>query len=127
MNEIVEQINKLKYHQRLLLTISMDEEPEQYSFFHMIINHDLSEKDTKIIVGLLQTLEEKRVNNTISDKHEKSILALLEKDFSVTLDTFQNALNKANLDLDPVHLLKALKRQHICIELCDYLLNDSNK
>lgn len=127
MNNIIEQIDKLKYHQKLLLTIAMDETPEQYSFFHMIINHNLSEKDSKIILSLLQIFEEKRQNHKIEeDKYESSILTLLEDDFSVTLDTFQNVLNRANLNLNPIYLLKALKKQHINVELCDYLLNESN-
>lgn len=117
--DIINQIKKIKYHQKLLLTIALDEEPEQYSFFHFVMNNDLSEKDSKIILNLLQIFEDKRNNVEI----EIGEFNLLETDFIVSFDTFKTTLQKANINVEYTYLLKALKRQNIQVGLCDYLLS----
>lgn len=33
MDELIDEFKKMKYHQKLLLTIALDKNPEQYTFF----------------------------------------------------------------------------------------------
>jgi len=44
------EIEKLKYHQSLLLTMLLDKENTDLSFFHMILNYDLSSEETKEMI-----------------------------------------------------------------------------
>ncbi|EHL79412.1 DUF1878 family protein [Bacillus smithii] len=45
-----QEIEKLKYHQSLLLTMLLDKEDTDFSFFHMILNYNLSSEETKEMI-----------------------------------------------------------------------------
>ncbi|MCK1994933.1 DUF1878 family protein [Peribacillus muralis] len=124
MDNMLDELNKVKYHQKLLLTIALDNNPEQYTYFHFIMNHDLSEKDSKVIFHLLHALEDKREGIYQKDKYEAGIASLLGDNPSVSIDTIEKALLHVNLDVNPVYLIKSMRDQYILVDLCNYLLQE---
>ncbi|PUB12196.1 DUF1878 family protein [Paenisporosarcina sp. OV554] len=122
---MLDELNKLKYHQKLLLTIALDKEPEQYTYFHFIINHDLSEKDSKVTFDILHALGDKREGIYQKGKYQEVIASLLGDNPSVSMDTFENALLHVNIDVNPIYLIKSLRDQYIQVDLCNYLLEET--
>lgn len=121
---MLDEINKLKYHQRLLLTIALDKEPEQYTYFHFIMNHDLSEEDSKLIFDILHALGDKMEGIYEESKYHESIRTFLGDDPLLSMKTFEDALFHVNIEVDPTYLIKSLRNQYIQVELCNYLLEE---
>lgn len=125
MENMLDEFNKMKYHQKLLLTIALDKKPEQYTYFHFIMNHDLSERDSKVIFDILHALEDKKEGIYQKDKYEEVIASFLGDNPSVSMETFENALLHVNIDVNPIYLLKSLKNQYIQVDFCNYLLEET--
>lgn len=122
MDELIDEFKKMKYHQKLLLTIALDKNPEQYTFFHFILNNDLSEKDSKVIFDILHALENKKEGTYQKGKYEGVIASLLGDNPSVSMDTFEKSLLHVNIDVNPIYLIKSLRNQYFQVDLCNYLL-----
>ncbi|MFE4077070.1 DUF1878 family protein [Peribacillus sp. YIM B13477] len=122
MDELIDEFKKMKYHQKLLLTIALDKNPEQYTFFHFILNNDLSENDTKVIFDILHALEDKKEGTYQKGKYEAAIASLLGDNPSVSMDTFEKALLHVNIDVNPIYLIKSLRNQYFQVDFCNYLL-----
>lgn len=88
----------------------MDKNPAQYTFFHFILNNDLSEKDAKLIFDILHALEDKK-EGTYQTAEYDAVIA------SVSMDTLEKALLHVNIDVNPIYL-----DQYIEVDLCNYLL-----
>jgi len=122
MDELIDEFKKMKYHQKLLLSIALDKNPEQYTFFHFILNNDLSEKDSKVIFDILHALEDKKEGTYQKGKYEAGIASLLGDNPSVSMDTFEKVLLHVNIDVNPIYLIKSLRNQYFQVDLCNYLL-----
>ncbi|MDM5214970.1 DUF1878 family protein [Peribacillus sp. NJ4] len=122
MDELIDEFKKMKYHQKLLLTIALDKNPEQYTFFHFILNNDLSEKDSKVIFDILHALENKKEGTYQKGKYEGVIASLLGDNPSVSMDTFEKSLLHVNIDVNPIYLIRSLRNQYFQVDLCNYLL-----
>ncbi|HHT7178889.1 TPA: DUF1878 family protein, partial [Bacillus cereus] len=48
-----QEIKKLKYHQKLMLTMFLNDDPEKFAFYHQIINFDLDEQAEKSILNII--------------------------------------------------------------------------
>ncbi|MCK1994949.1 hypothetical protein GW626_01695 [Peribacillus muralis] len=66
----------MDYHQKLLLTIALDKDHEQYTFFYFILDNDLS-KDSKVIFDILHALEDKKEGSYEKGKYEAVIESLI--------------------------------------------------
>ena len=44
---IEQEISKLKYHKKIMLTMILHEDSDRFAFYHQIINYDLEQKDEK--------------------------------------------------------------------------------
>ncbi|WP_164855050.1 DUF1878 family protein [Peribacillus frigoritolerans] len=122
MEELIDEFKKMKYHQKLLLTIALDKDSEQYTFFHFILNNDQSEKDSKVIFEILHALEDIKEGTYKKGKYEAAITSLLGDNPSVSMDIFEKALLHVNIDVNPIYLIKSLRNQYLQVDLCNYLL-----
>lgn len=119
------QYEKLKFHQGLILTIALDQEPEQYAYFHFVINNDISENESKLIIKMLRAINEKH-NNKNLESYSGEVKKLLDENFSVSIDSFKKGLIKLGLNVNEIYLLKALRQQRIEKNICDHLLKNSD-
>ncbi|MGY3316893.1 hypothetical protein ACV242_005515 [Peribacillus simplex] len=72
----------------------------------------------------------------VSDKHNarnlneiyaKEVAELLGEDFSVSIDSFREGINKLGIDVNVKYLLKSLHGQKIETDICDYLLLNNSE
>lgn len=117
-----EEIAKLKYHQKLLLTIALDDEPSAYSFYHFVINNDLSENETNSILKILLLFSNKVNSEKISASELTEIENFISSDFSPSFSEFEKSVHKVNSKINVIHLLKSLARQNIYVDICNLLL-----
>ncbi|NRG47558.1 hypothetical protein HRF87_22795, partial [Bacillus sp. CRN 9] len=78
---------------------------------------------SKSIINMLRVLNEKLNNNNLVS-YSGRVKELLDDDFSVSINSLKNGLVKLGLDINEIHLLKALRQQRIEKNICDYLLKD---
>ncbi len=78
---------------------------EHYTFFHFILNNDLSEKDSKVIFEILHALEDITEGPYKKGKYEAVITSLLGDNPSVSMDIFEKALLHVNIDVTPNYLI----------------------
>ncbi|MEI5994495.1 hypothetical protein [Candidatus Enterococcus mansonii] len=94
---IKEELSKIKYHQKLLLMITLKENKEDTLFFQGIIDFDLSEKQVKEIMTVVQ---------------------------DGTVEKLKKYLLKENINFDIRALLKSMISQSILLENSKKLLHD---
>lgn len=130
--DIMQELKRIKYHQKLLLMISTHENPDSLSFFSQIIDWDLEKKDEKTIRHIM-CLFDKRLSKEESFDLEieffKSIN--LEVNYNIsdipTLEEFSSYLNALQIEITPKYLLYALKKQGLYENSCEFLLEQYRK
>ncbi|MGM0217634.1 hypothetical protein [Enterococcus sp. AZ126] len=98
-SNIQNELLKIKYHQKLLLMITLEENKEETLFFQGVIDFDLSEIQVKNIIEIVQDGE---------------------------IDDLKNYLLKENINFDIHALLKSMINQSILIDNSKKLLLDLN-
>jgi len=91
-----QEIEKLKYHQSLLLTMLLDKEDTDFSFFHMILNYDLSSEETKEMI------------HSVSK--------------NLTYEEFASSIKRIKESLNAEYVLKSLTSQNIHKEKAEFIL-----
>lgn len=83
---IKNELLKIKYHQKLLLMIAIEENKEETLFFQGIIDFDLCEKQVKAIIEIVEdgTIENLK-NYLINENIDFDIHALLESMISQSI------------------------------------------
>lgn len=122
-----QEILKLKYHKKLMLTMVLHEDSEKFAFYHQIINYDLEEKDEKAILSII-SLFNKRLSEENNFDLEKeffnsiSLQVIYDSNIKPTVDEYQSYLHTLNIPMNPKYLLMAINKQQDSNKACQYLL-----
>ncbi|MDS0527583.1 hypothetical protein NNC19_17975 [Clostridium sp. SHJSY1] len=121
----------LKYQIKLLqLMISSVTDDDKYMFYNFVIDHNISEQKTKIILKSLGVLKDRILGNEVSSEMKElcegieslnDLFINKEPSFNEYEDFIRKYISE---ELETKYLLMALKRQGIHIEVCEYLLKD---
>lgn len=95
-NNIKDELSKIKYHQKLLLIIALEENKEATLFFQGIIDFDLSEKQVKKIISIVQDDEVEDLENYLLNENIDFEIHTLLKSMisqSILIDNSQKFLH----------------------------------
>ncbi|MFC9538541.1 hypothetical protein ACFTQ7_01505 [Lysinibacillus sp. NPDC056959] len=127
IEEIKNNLEKRRYHQKLLLDIACHENPDELPFFQQIIMYDLDEKQENLLLEVLQYLNHNKIssNERIQQLKEFDIKI---NDISLVTDEdklkfFGDCIQKLKIDIPLKYLLLSLEKQNILIEVCKRLLS----
>ncbi|PEQ05042.1 DUF1878 family protein [Bacillus toyonensis] len=127
-----QEILKLKYHKKLMLTMLLHEDSEKFAFYHQLINYDLEAKDEKAILNII-SLFNKRLSKENNFDLEKeffnsiSLQVIYDYNIKPTIDEYQSYLKALNIPMNPKYLLMAINKQHDSNKACEYLLEQYSK
>ncbi|MEB8720686.1 DUF1878 family protein, partial [Bacillus cereus] len=122
-----QEISKLKYHKELMLTMLLHENPDKFSFYHQIINHDLEKKDEIAILNII-SLFNKRLSNENTFDFEKeffdsiSLQVIYDCNVKPTIEEYEGYLKAINIPINPKYLLMAINKQKESDNVCEFLL-----
>ncbi|MGX7265818.1 hypothetical protein [Enterococcus crotali] len=95
-NNIKDELSKIKYHQKLLLIIALEENKEETLFFQGIIDFDLNEKQVKKIISIVQDDEVEDLENYLLNENIDFEIHTLLKSMisqSILIDNSQKFLH----------------------------------
>ncbi|EEM13499.1 DUF1878 family protein [Bacillus pseudomycoides] len=124
---IEQEIKKIKYHQKLMLTMFLHDDPERFSFYHQIIDFDLDEQIEKTILNII-SLFNKRLSQDSDFSFEKdyfnSINFKVVYDCNVkpTIEEYESYLKEIDIPINPKYLLMAINKQKELDNACQFLL-----
>jgi len=124
----------LEYKIKLLHTIVTGMEGYNHSFFSFVIDHNITEEQTGIIMKALTLLKDRLTDGKVSEEIGEVMegnskhLKMLDKAALPSFTDFKE-FSQALLgdEINPEYLLKSIYMQNIHKELCEYLLKDLKK
>ncbi|MDS0527702.1 hypothetical protein NNC19_18595 [Clostridium sp. SHJSY1] len=121
----------LKYQIKLLqIMICSVTDDDKYMFYNFVIDHNISERKTNVILKSLGVLKDRILENEVSSEIKElcegieplnDLFINKEPSFNEYNDFIRKYISK---EFEARYLLLALKRQGIYIEVCNYLLKD---
>lgn len=129
---IEQEISKLKYHKKIMLTMILHEDSDRFAFYHQIINYDLEQKDEKAILKIISLFNKRLSNKNMFDLEKEffdSINLQVVYDCSVkpTIEEYEIYLKAINIPIEPKYLLMAIKKQQESNNACEFLLEQYSK
>lgn len=127
LREIKYNQEKMKYHQKMLLNITVHEDPDEVLFFQQIISYDLDEKQVNSIIKLLSIISEEsnKIINEEDSKYFNELGIELNQDMLSSQNIIKNLeiyLEILKIEIPLKYLLLSLKKQHIQEATCINLL-----
>ncbi|MBD2816990.1 DUF1878 domain-containing protein, partial [Xenorhabdus sp. Flor] len=105
----------------------LHENPDKFSFYHQIINHDLEKKDEIAILNII-SLFNKRLSNENTFDFEKeffdsiSLQVIYDCNVKPTIEEYEGYLKAINIPINPKYLLMAINKQKESDNVCEFLL-----
>lgn len=127
-----QEIKKLKYHQKLMLTMFLNDDPEKFAFYHQIINFDLDEQAEKSILNII-SLFNKRLSKNDNFNFEKDyfnsigLKVIYDYNLNPTIEEYESYLEEMGIPMNSKYLLMAINKQNESDDACQYLLEQYNK
>ena len=123
---IEQEISKLKYHKKIMLTMILHEDSDRFAFYHQIINYDLEQKDEKAILKIISLFNKRLSNKNMFDLEKEffdSINLQVVYDCSVkpTIEEYEIYLKAINIPIEPKYLLMAIKNSKNQIMLVNFI------
>ncbi|WP_027634444.1 hypothetical protein [Clostridium hydrogeniformans] len=125
-----EKLDLLEYKVRLIHSIITSMDDFKHDFFSFIIDHNLTESQTSLILKALSILKDRIDDGEVleitrslySGIEELRILMINNKP---SFKEFQDFIRlKVDEDINTEYLLKSLQRQKINVKVCEFLLED---
>ena len=121
----------IEYKIKLLHMMITSMDNFKFSFFSFVIDHNITEYQTSLILNSLTIIKERLSSGDISwlksiydDKEE---LTLLLKNSKPSYKEFERFIKSVtNDDINVKYLIKSLESQGINTEVCKFLLKDCN-
>ncbi|CAI8876972.1 DUF1878 family protein [Bacillus pseudomycoides] len=124
---IEQEIKKIKYHQKLMLTMFLHDDSERFAFYHQIIDFDLDEQIEKTILNII-SLFNKRLSQDSNFSFEKDYFnsinfkAIYDCNVKPTIEEYESYLKEIDLPINPKYLLMAINKQKELDNACQFLL-----
>lgn len=123
---IEQEISKLKYHKKIMLTMILHEDSDRFAFYHQIINYDAEQKDEKAILKIISLFNKRLSNKNMFDLEKEffdSINLQVVYDCSVkpTIEEYEIYLKAINIPIEPKYLLMAIKNSKNQIMLVNFI------
>ncbi|APM40251.1 hypothetical protein [Clostridium kluyveri] len=122
-------IDLLEYKIKLIHTIITSMDNYKFDFFSFIIDHDITEYQTKLILKSLAILKDRLECSEISQlENDHAELNMLISNKKPSFKEFKEFIElNINKEINSKYLLMSLHRQKINVDICKYLLDDSKK
>lgn len=122
-------IDLLEYKIKLIHTIITSMDNYKFDFFSFIIDHDITEYQTSLILKSLAILKDRLEGSEISQlENDHAELNMLISNKKPSFKEFKEFIKlNINKEINSKYLLMSLHRQKINVDICKYLLDDSKK
>ncbi|UZQ49485.1 hypothetical protein [Clostridium kluyveri] len=122
-------IGLLEYKIKLIHTIITSMDNYKFDFFSFIIDHDITEYQTSLILKSLAILKDRLEGSEISQlENDHAELNMLISNKKPSFKEFKEFIElNINKEINSKYLLMSLHRQKINIDICKYLLDDSKE
>lgn len=123
----------LHYQIKLLNTMVASTDNFNSHFFSFVIDHNITETQTKSIMQGLVLLKDRMRYGKISDEYktlysDSEVLKMLDKNMPLSFSEFQQLVHTVvGEDISAEYLLKSLIMQGINIDICKALLDSKDK
>lgn len=120
-------IDLLEYKIKLIHTIITSMDNYKFDFFSFIIDHDITEYQTSLILKSLAILKDRLEGSEISQlENDHAELNMLISNKKPSFKEFKEFIKlNINKEINSKYLLMSLHRQKINVDICKYLLDDS--
>lgn len=121
----------LEYKIKLLHTMITSMDNFKFDFYSFVIDHNISEYQSSLIIKSLMIFDDRLENCIVSDfsksfSEDYPELAPLMINSEPTYFEYENFINSI-LNVDAKYLLISLKHQGIYVDVCKFLFDDLNK
>ncbi|BAH07732.1 hypothetical protein [Clostridium kluyveri] len=122
-------IDLLEYKIKLIHTIITSMDNYKFDFFSFIIDHDITEYQTSLILKSLAILKDRLEGSEISQlENDHAELNMLISNKKPSFKEFKEFIKlNINKEINSKYLLMSLHRQKINVDICKYLLDDSKE
>ncbi len=122
-------IDLLEYKIKLIHMIIASMDDYKFDFFSFIIDHNITEYQTKLILKSLAILKDRLEGSKISQlENDHPELNMLISNKKPSFKEFKEFIElNISKEINSKYLLMSLHRQKINVDICKYLLDDSKK